>query len=562
MWRLGVPSLRLLAIALGLTAASIDRDAWAGAFVFAGEGNGVSVITHPQGYTGAGGTVTVEVCVDPTSANAASMELAVQNAVTTLARLEPVTANLASGPSNEVASNEVDFESTVLHELGHCVGLAHPNLGNESGLSGADTEYTRSTDGPGNSYGLDSGADGVRGSSDDLRGNDLNLFYFRIADNNPFDMEASVFDATTYSRDVGDLPTGHSFAANGERHVATLLGVSGATEAVMQQGAFFDEEQRGLTHDDVAMLRLAMSGVDEVQGTPDDYSLEVSYVGQSASCDVVLDFDDSLSSFASCRADGAYIDYPHAVITTATIYFNGGYNWFFTSTPRHCGNGGLDGGEQCDDGGSDPGDGCDAGCEVEPGWSCMGEPSLCAPPAPVCGNSALELGEDCDDGGVAAGDCCSPTCAFESQGSPCDDADVCTQVDRCDGAGACAPVSILDCDDGFWCNGPEICDRQLGCQPGIPVSVDDGVACTSDSCDEVLDAVVNVPNDLACDDGDWCNGAETCSGVTGCEPGSPEVVDACIAVPATHGWARALLAGALLVAGAGLLATRLRRPAA
>ncbi len=53
----------------------------AGAFVFAGEANGVDIITHPTGYTGTGVSLTVDVCIDSTSANAANMVIPVQNIV-------------------------------------------------------------------------------------------------------------------------------------------------------------------------------------------------------------------------------------------------------------------------------------------------------------------------------------------------------------------------------------------------------------------------------------------------------------------------------------------------
>ncbi len=105
-------------------------------------------------------------------------------------------------------------------------------------------------------------ADGISGSSDDIRDDDDNLHWFRKSNNNPFTIAATV-DASTYSRNLGDLPGGHSFAANADRTVGTLLGAVANTEAVMQQGTYIDEAQRTLGHDDVATLRYAMSGINE-----------------------------------------------------------------------------------------------------------------------------------------------------------------------------------------------------------------------------------------------------------------------------------------------------------
>jgi hypothetical protein len=67
----------------------------------------------------------------------------------------------------------------------------------------------------------------------------------------------------------------------------------------------------------------------------------------------------------------------------------------------------------------------------------------------------------------------------------------------------------------MFCNGAEICDSATGtCQAGNPPDCDDGVVCTVDTCDEVNDICVNTPDDSACDDGDVCNGIETCDLVT------------------------------------------------
>ena len=211
-----------------------ERLAHAGAFIFAGNTNGIDVVTHPVGYGGSGGLLNVEVCIAPTSPYAAEMEPALLSAIETWNARIPTTGNLLLGSNNDISSGQVDFESVLLHEIGHCVGLAHANLASESGLSGADRNYTKSTSGADGSYGLDSGADGLRGSSDDLRGDDTNLHWFHIQTNDPFDI-AAIVDSSTYSRNLADLPPGDTYAANADRSVSSLLGVPNS-EAVMQQG--------------------------------------------------------------------------------------------------------------------------------------------------------------------------------------------------------------------------------------------------------------------------------------------------------------------------------------
>lgn len=315
----------LLAVA---TVLALAGRAYGGAFIFAGESYGVDLITHPKGYFGSGGTVQVSLCIDPDSPNALEMVAPVQRALAKFNALAPTTGNLKLGASNDIPSGMIDFESIALHEIGHCIGLAHPNAATESGLSGSSRNYTKATNGVNDVFDLDPGMDGIIGSDDDVRGDDVNLHWFLRATNNPFEMATTV-DLSTYSRDVADLPASHLFAANADRTLAIALGVPN-TEAVMQQGAFSDEDQRDLGHDDVATLRLGMAGLDEVQGTNDDYDVRLVYVGLEASCDLVLDFDDDRVSFAACFTGGSFLSSTHARITSASISFHTGYNWHYT----------------------------------------------------------------------------------------------------------------------------------------------------------------------------------------------------------------------------------------
>jgi hypothetical protein len=466
------PLLRWIGACLGAVGLLLSgaRDSAAGAFIFAGESNGVNTVTHPTGYFGSGGTLQVSVCIRPSSPNASQMEIPVQNAIHAWNTRAPVTGNVKLGGSNDIPANLVDFESTVAHELGHCIGLAHPNLATESGLTGDNRNYTKSTDGSNNQFDINDGADNVIGSSDDVRGDDVNLHFFRKSDNNPFGI-ASTVDSTTYSRLLSDLPQGQSFATNADRTVAALLGVPN-TEAVMQQGAFIDEDQRQLGHDDVATLLYGMAGLDEIAGNGDDYTLELTYAGLSPNCDIVLAFDNGETGFAVCQVSGLSIGgTDHFRITSAESFFNTGFNWYFNQTPALCGNGSLDGGEEC------------------------------------------------DDGNAANGDCCSSLCEFETAGSACEDGDLCTEGDVCNGAGVCNAGGPRDCDDGVFCNGSETCDSGLGCQAGTPVDCSDGVGCTVDACDAGTDACTNTPDDGACQNGQFCDGDETCDPVLDCQPG-------------------------------------------
>jgi subtilisin-like proprotein convertase family protein len=83
-----------------------------------------------------------------------------------------------------------------------------------------------------------------------------------------------------------------------------------------------------------------------------------------------------------------------------------------------------------------------------------------------------------------------------------------------------------ECDDGQFCNGAETCVAG-SCQAGTPPNCNDGVACTVDACNESTDSCTHTPNNGACDDGLFCNGAETCHATLGCQAGS----DPCAGAP-------------------------------
>lgn len=308
----------------------------AGAYIFSGESNGVDIVTHPNTYTGTQDVVTVRVCIAPTSPNAIDMEYSVQNNIDTYNQLTPTLANVKQGSSNNIPSGFIDFESVALHEIGHCLGMDHINAASESGLPSSDANYTKATDGVNNVFDTNAGADGVIGSSDDIRGDDQNLLWFRKANNDPFSID-TLIDSTTYSRNLADLPTGHTFAANADRSVSTLLGYS-KTEAVMQQGTFFNEAQRTLGHDDVATLRYAASGIDERESgggnnrnARDNYTIVLEYGGISTTnCDVSMSMT-ATSGLAFCSVGGQGIGGNHLRITTAEIEFGDGFNWFFNT---------------------------------------------------------------------------------------------------------------------------------------------------------------------------------------------------------------------------------------
>ena len=77
------------------------------------------------------------------------------------------------------------------------------------------------------------------------------------------------------------------------------------------------------------------------------------------------------------------------------------------------------------------------------------------------------------------------------------------------------------CDNGQYCDGVETCDATNGCLNGTAPSTDDGVGCTVDTCDEANDQIVHTPNHDVCLNNLFCDGQETCDSTVGCVDGTP-----------------------------------------
>ncbi len=211
--------------------------------------------------------------------------------------------------------------------------------------------------------------------------------------------------------------------------------------------------------------------------------------------------------------------------------------------------------------------------------------------AETCADGACLAGEppDCDDGIACTNDSCNEatdscnnvadddncynwvycdgeeTCdavigCLAGTAIDCDDGVGCTDDECNESADACTNVANnAHCDDGTYCNGAETCDAVLGCRAGAAIDCDDGVACTDDSCNETTVSCDHVVVDANCDDGAFCNGVETCDGILGCQAGTnpcpagttcDEDNDACVQpVPTVSAWGLMILALLLLVTG-------------
>ena len=148
---------------------------------------------------------------------------------------------------------------------------------------------------------------------------------------------------------------------------------------------------------------------------------------------------------------------------------------------------------------------------------CVDDLEVTASSGPEC-----TIPDDCDDGLWCNGaeDCVAGSCV-DGTAPNCNDGVDCTDDSCNEGTDSCDNVTNdANCDNGLWCDGAETCHATLDCQAGTAPNCDDGVGCTDDSCNEGTDSCDNAPNHAACADGVFCNGAEICNAVTDCGAGS------------------------------------------
>ena len=201
----------------------------------------------------------------------------------------------------------------------------------------------------------------------------------------------------------------------------------------------------------------------------------------------------------------------------------------------------ADGKSGCDDGNTCTTDVCDkqAGCQNTPNTIACPDDDACTTDEVCEAGSCKTKGKKCNDANPCTQDTCAPAtqsgCVYNNlSDGPCDDGDACSQASSCIG-GTCTASKTKVCDDNNGCT-DDSCDKQKGCQftPNTakcpdsepcttaetcaagkcvtkPLVCDDKDPCTTDLCASGQGCVKLPASGKACDDGNVCTTASTCS---------------------------------------------------
>ncbi|CAM4261537.1 FG-GAP-like repeat-containing protein [Corallococcus exiguus] len=192
-----------------------------------------------------------------------------------------------------------------------------------------------------------------------------------------------------------------------------------------------------------------------------------------------------------------------------------------TSLRVFCGDGVLGGFEVCDDGNQLSGDGCNSVCQVEPGYTCTGEPTVCTD-IDECAAGADNCNENATCTNIGGSFTCACNAGYEGDGVSCTNIDECA-ASPClnggtciDGVGSytckCAPTyegtNCQACSGTLAdCNG----NSSDGCEVNLQSDADSCGACG-----------------IVCSTGQICSNATCQTAPTGQVPGTP------VSAPANH----------------------------
>jgi formylglycine-generating enzyme required for sulfatase activity len=183
-----------------------------------------------------------------------------------------------------------------------------------------------------------------------------------------------------------------------------------------------------------------------------------------------------------------------------------------------------------------------------PGGTCLNSPALGA----VCDDGDICTVKDaCTAAGLCAGQpnpcsdgvdctldvCVKPKgCKHSPSDAACEDGQTCT-IDFCDLAKGCMhqPADAKPCEDGDLCTTGEICQGWT-CPAGKKTDCNDANPCTVEQCDKKTGQCVfaNLPDGQGCDDADACTQKDAClggkctGGLSPCDDGNVCTKDSCL----------------------------------
>ena len=142
--------------------------------------------------------------------------------------------------------------------------------------------------------------------------------------------------------------------------------------------------------------------------------------------------------------------------------------------------------------------------------------NTCDPTSGVCKPAAAKDGLECDDGDqcTVTSSCAKGACTG-SKTKDCDDSNPCTNDVCAAGQGCVSLPNTAACDDGQVCTEGDVC--QGGSCAAKAKTCDDNLNCTFDACDEKTGVCSHKADDAKCDDGSACT-TDSC-GSKGCEYG-------------------------------------------
>ena len=170
----------------------------------------------------------------------------------------------------------------------------------------------------------------------------------------------------------------------------------------------------------------------------------------------------------------------------------------------------CDGTQSCIDGDCTRNGDCSVDSDCPDDQNCNDVLGVCERRDPCTSNEDCAADEVCDldnDGGtcVVIGDCTTVNDCPTDPEIACLEG-ICTRAE-------CGRDS--DCDDGLFCNGAETCNPRVGCQAGSVPTLKDLASCANEECDEVRDILVITPINTRCADNSPCTD-DICSPTEGC----------------------------------------------